>query len=208
MSIPTWMAAAAAAMILGGFGSPALAVAETAQPQRHDDPQARPGAAAASQRSRLEAPVVGTDGEVIGAASVEQLDGDGVRVSLYVEGLEPGMKAVHFHEHGRCDPPDFESAGGHFDPVNARHGMPGFGPDMDTEEHHAGDMFNQLVDGRGIMDTVMTNHLVNLDQGANQLLTGDGTALVIHAGQDDYQTQPAGDAGPRVACAVIRGPPE
>lgn len=171
--------------------------------QAQDAAEARNGVEPGAERSRLEAPLVGTGGEVVGAVSVEQLEGDGVRVWLYAEGLEPGPHAVHFHETGVCEPPDFASAGGHFDPAGARHGKPGTG-DLGTTEHHAGDMLNQRADERGIIDATLINRTVNLDRGRHQLLDNDGTALVIHAQPDDYQTQPAGDAGERIACAVIR----
>lgn len=165
------------------------------------DPAADPDAGAVARRS-VEAPVIGREGEVIGSVLVEQLDGDGVRVSLHVEGLEPGPRAVHFHEHPRCDAPDFESAGGHFNPAGARHGEPRLG-EVQTQDHHAGDMPNQLVDAQGVMHQTLENGSVNLDRGASRLLDG-GAALAVHAQADDYETQPSGAAGPRVACAVIR----
>jgi superoxide dismutase, Cu-Zn family len=155
--------------------------------------------------TRIEAPVIDSGGNVIGSVMVQQLKEDGVRVELLVEGLEPGLRAVHFHEHPRCDPPDFDSAGGHYDPTDAQHGMPRPGSNTGTRDHHAGDMFNQRVDERGTMDRTLINWSVNLDRGSNRLLADGGSSLVIHERADDYETQPAGDAGARVACAVISG---
>jgi superoxide dismutase, Cu-Zn family len=160
-------------------------------------------AAGAVDLTRIQAPVIDATGNVAGSVLVEQLEEGGVRVRLHVEGLDPGLKAVHFHEHARCDPPDFESAGDHYNPTEAPHGMPRPGSNSEASDHHAGDMFNQRVDDQGVMSQTVINWSVNLDQGRNRLLDDGGSALVIHERPDDYETQPAGDAGSRVACAVI-----
>ena len=126
-----------------------------------------------------------------------------MRLDLHVEGLEPGTHAVHIHAIGRCDPPDFASAGGHYDPADAEHGMPDADTDMNDPDHHAGDMLNQTVNDNGMLDALLFNQRVTVAAGPNALLDQDGSALVIHARGDDYESQPAGAAGDRVACAPI-----
>ncbi len=157
----------------------------------------------ATRPARVETTIIGREGNSIGSLSIEPAEQSGVVLTFHVEGLEPGVHAVHFHERGRCDPPDFESAGGHFSPAGARHGMPDTDSDMNDPDHHAGDMLNQTADDLGTLDQIVVNRSVNLDSGPNRLIDEDGSAFIIHAGADDYVSQPAGNAGPRVACAVI-----
>jgi Cu-Zn family superoxide dismutase len=157
----------------------------------------------AERPDRVETTVIGTDGNEIGSLSIEPLEQGGVELTLHVEGLQPGEHAVHFHSHGRCDPPDFTSAGGHYNPADARHGMPDADADMQDPDHHAGDMLNQTADDQGTIDSLIVNRSVTLRDGPNRLLDEDGTAFIIHAQPDDYESQPSGNAGPRVGCAVI-----
>lgn len=146
--------------------------------------------------------VIGRDGAEIGSLVIERRP-QGVRLDLHVEGLEPGAHAVHIHATGRCEPPDFASAGGHYDPAGAEHGMPDADTDMNDRDHHAGDMLNQTVNDNGMLDALLFNQSVTVAAGPNALLDEDGSALVIHARGDDYESQPAGAAGDRVACAPI-----
>lgn len=132
-------------------------------------------------------------GAAAGSATASSADG-GVQIALNVEGLPPGPHGAHVHMTGRCDAPTFESAGGHWNPTNADHGLeapPG---------QHAGDMPNLTVgpDGRGTLEYTL--------QGGSfeGLLEGDGSALVIHAGADDQRTDPSGDSGDRIACGVFQ----
>lgn len=156
-----------------------------------------------SEAPWVETTLIDREGQEIGTLSLEPVE-QGVRLAMHVEGLSPGPHAVHFHQQGRCDPPDFQSAGGHFNPAGARHGMPDNDEDPSDPDHHAGDMLNQDVNDNEILDTVMVNSSVTLSRGQeNSLLEGDGTALIIHADPDDYESQPSGDAGDRVACAPI-----
>ena len=150
----------------------------------------------------LNTTVIDSDGNEAGTLSIEPQQ-RGVRIALNVEGLSPGPHAVHFHEHGRCDPPEFQSAGDHYNPTRAPHGMPDADGDPEDPDHHVGDMLNQDADDQGNLNTVMINHTATLAPGPTTLLDEDGSALIIHEGPDDYETQPAGDAGGRVACAVI-----
>ena len=132
------------------------------------------------------------EGSEIGKINITPLTKGGVDLVVSVKGLTPGSHAMHFHEFGRCDGPDFKSAGGHYNPENVAHG------------HHAGDMMNVDVANDGTGKFEVTNGKVNLKIGSlPALMDADGTALIIHAGEDDYTSQPSGAAGPRVACAII-----
>ena len=122
---------------------------------------------------------------------------EGVKISLDVSGLSPGMHAFHIHGTGKCDPPDFKSAGGHFNPEGKKHGL------KNPDGPHAGDMENVEVGEDGTAQVEVVNTRVTLGEGKNSLFQPDGTAIVIHAKADDNMSDPAGNAGPRVACGVI-----
>jgi len=142
-------------------------------------------------------PIQNTQGAEIGTLTLTQIETGGVNVDVNVSELEPGTRAMHFHEFGKCDGPDFKSAGGHYNPTGVSHGQVDDGP-------HAGDMMNVDVDADGKGQFVFVNDKVNLSGGdLPPLMDTDGSALIIHGGADDYESQPSGAAGPRVACAVI-----
>ncbi|HKL50756.1 MAG TPA: superoxide dismutase family protein [Wenzhouxiangellaceae bacterium] len=107
--------------------------------------------------------------------------------------LPAGIHAFHVHETGECVPP-FKSAGGHFNPDSSDHGL------MDADGRHAGDMPNIHVPASGMVNIEIFNDSVRLDE---RLFDADGASVVIHEGPDDYVTNPAGAAGPRIACGVI-----
>jgi len=136
------------------------------------------------------------NGRVVGHAVLLQ-DGGGVRIVIDLNGVKTGTKAVHIHEVGRCDPPSFESAGAHFNPTKAQHGM------ANPRGPHAGDLPNINVDaaGRGHLEVTATR--VTLEKGKASLFDGDGSALIVHEGFDDMRTDPEGDSGARVACGVV-----
>jgi Cu-Zn family superoxide dismutase len=141
--------------------------------------------------------ILDAQGSEIGLLEIEELAAGGVEVGVDVRGLTPGIHAMHFHEFGRCDGPDFKSAGGHYNPAGVAHGQVEDGP-------HAGDMMNVEIAADGTGKFEVTNEKVNLRAGSlPALMDSDGTALIIHGGADDYTSQPSGAAGPRVACAVI-----
>jgi Cu-Zn family superoxide dismutase len=124
--------------------------------------------------------------------------GRSVRILLDVTGLPAGMHAVHLHEVGRCDPPTFESSGGHFNPEKAQHGT------MNRRGPHAGDLPNIVVEtgGKGHLET--STRRINVRwKGKDSLLVGNGTALIIHAGADDLTTDPDGGSGARIACGPV-----
>ena len=120
----------------------------------------------------------------------------GVLIEIHVTGLPAGKwVAFHVHETGTCDAmAHFGSAGGHFNPTGAQHGF------LAPNGPHAGDMPNQLVAADGTLQAQVLNAMVSLDDSPTSIR---GRALMIHAGEDDYKSQPAGNAGARLACAVI-----
>ena len=121
----------------------------------------------------------------------------GVLIKLQLKGLTPGEHAFHVHAVGKCEAP-FESAGPHFNPGNHKHGML-------SGEGHAGDMPNLYVPQSGELSVEVVNAAVSLEKGKpNSLFDNDGSSLVIHAKADDYKTDPAGNAGDRIACGVIQ----
>jgi len=123
----------------------------------------------------------------------------GLRITGEVRGLKPDSEhGFHVHEKGDCSAPDASSAGGHFNPAGAPHGRMGAGA------HHAGDMPNIKADARGVAKVDQTVAGVTLAAGPNGAA---GRALVVHRDPDDYSSQPAGNAGPRVACGVVPAAP-
>ena len=148
-------------------------------------------AEAATARAELK----DASGTRVGEASLQDTP-DGVKVLATFSDLPPGEHAFHVHAIGRCEAP-FESAGGHFNPTQRQHGRD------NPQGAHAGDMPNiQVVERKtGSIDVVLKN--VTLETGANRLLDSDGASLVVHERPDDYTTDPAGNAGARIACGVI-----
>lgn len=140
------------------------------------------------------------DGAEVGTADLTAT-GAGLFIDVEVGGLPPSAwVAVHIHETGTCDhATDHESAGGHFNPTGAEHGYFAQGGP------HAGDMPNIWSDAEGVARAQVVNPALTLGEDETTAL---GKALMIHAGADDYRSQPSGDAGDRLACAVIeaRGP--
>lgn len=142
--------------------------------------------------------VVDSTGKEIGNAELTET-ATGVRIRLLLQGLSPGEKAIHIHEVGRCDKPDFKTAGSHFNPTNKQHGF------KDPKGYHAGDLPNLKVNKQGEIDLEITSPSVTLTKGKpNSLLDKDGSALIIHEKADDYITDPSGNSGDRIACAVIK----
>lgn len=143
--------------------------------------------------------VMNASGRSIGTVTVEDT-ASGVNVILDITSIPAGRHAIHFHENGSCDTPDFRSAGGHYNPGDVNHGF-----EADMPRPHAGDMRNFDAPQSGIVQTTVKNERVTLSSrdGFAPLFDSNGTALIIHAKADDYESQPSGAAGARIACAVI-----
>ena len=136
------------------------------------------------------------EGRIVGGGVLLE-ESDGVRVLIDLKGFKPGVKAIHIHAVGRCDPPSFESAGPHFNPKNAQHGL------VNPKGPHAGDLPNITVEANGQGHLEYTNSRVSVESGPGYLLGSNGTSMVVHEGPDDLLTDPAGNSGARVACGVI-----
>jgi Cu-Zn family superoxide dismutase len=135
-------------------------------------------------------------GERVGLATLTDSSGT-VRLGLSASQLSPGPHGLHFHAQGTCTPPDFASAGPHFNPDGRKHGR------LNPEGPHLGDLPNLIVGSDGSADTSFTVAHDLAEPGARSLRQPGGTALVIHANADDERTDPSGNSGDRVACAVI-----
>lgn len=137
------------------------------------------------------------DGKDVGSVTLTQLP-EGVLLNLAIKGLPAGEHAFHVHAVGKCEAP-FTSAGGHFNPGGKKHGV------MAADGHHAGDMPNLHIPSTGELAVEVVNAAITLEKGKpNSVFDADGSAVIVHAGKDDYKTDPTGDAGGRIACGVIR----
>jgi superoxide dismutase, Cu-Zn family len=135
-------------------------------------------------------------GQSIGTATLTEVPG-GVRIVIEVKDLPPGQKGVHIHEAGKCEGPQFTSAGEHFNPGKKQHGT------MNPQGAHAGDLPNISINGYGVGRLETTTARITLAAGTNSVLDADGSAIVIHAAPDDFRTDPTGNSGGRSACGVI-----
>ena len=137
--------------------------------------------------------IVNASGQSIGSVRAWQTAG-GVSFHIEASGLTHGVHGVHVHAVGRCDPPDFASAGAHWNPAEKKHGI------NNPAGPHAGDMPNVEVAANGVLSATLT--LAGASMAS--LLDADGAALVIHAAADDNMTDPSGNSGARIACAVLQ----
>ena len=137
-----------------------------------------------------------SSGKTVGWAMVKAA-GQGVKVKLTLDHMPAGEHAVHFHSVAKCEGPDFKSAGPHFNPESKQHGL------QNPDGHHAGDMNNVTVNGKGKGDVELFNKDVNLGADSHSLFSNGGTAIVVHAKADDMRTDPSGNSGDRIACGVI-----
>jgi Cu-Zn family superoxide dismutase len=191
------MALAGSVLVLAACGQ-----ANNGQNQASADANVAVNAASGPIEEAPAVPLVDGTGKVIG----QVLGGDsdqGAVLKIEAAGLTPGVHGIHIHAVGKCEGPKFESAGGHWNPTNAEHGMD------DPKGPHLGDIPNITVgpDGKFSGTVTIANSYLKESKLKNgpgqQILDGDGAALVIHAKADDNKTQPSGDSGDRIACAVL-----
>lgn len=150
----------------------------------------------AAGRATATAPMRDAKGRDLGTVTLTET-GQGIAVAGTLRGLPPGTHAIHVHTTGKCEPP-FESAGGHWNPTNRQHGA------QNPQGPHLGDMPNITV-GADSSATVRVTTSGGTLRGTDALMDGDGATVMVHAGADDYRSNPAGNAGARVACGVVTG---
>jgi len=146
--------------------------------------------------NKIDVNMYNVSGDSLGTAKFAE-QSHGVEVKLDLEGLPPGVHGIHIHEVGKCEAPDFKSAGNHYNLDKKKHGL------MNPNGAHAGDLPNLIVKDDGTVKVKLTIHDVTLKDGKGTLYGKNGTALVIHSKSDDGMTQPSGNSGARIACGVI-----
>ena len=155
-----------------------------------------PSGSEAAGEAAARADVRSASGVTMARATASQV-GDSIRVRIEAVGMRPGAYGAHLHTTGRCDGPDFASAGPHWNPTGQQHGK------NNPRGMHKGDLPNLAVgtDGRGSLEFTIPG--ASISGGATPLLDADGAALVIHTAADDYRTDPSGNSGGRMACGVL-----
>lgn len=184
------------ALAVGLFGCGGAADEDTAIVQDGPDSATVVTAPVTAPAQQARAVMRDAQGAEIGTVTIMQ-EGSSVRLTGDLTSLPVGEHGFHFHETGTCEAPEFESAGEHFNPTSASHGT------EHPQGPHAGDIPN-ITGADGSTSVDQSNSMVTLMEGQpNSLFDADGTALVIHADPDDYETQPSGNSGARIACGVI-----
>jgi Cu-Zn family superoxide dismutase len=155
--------------------------------------QAAPAATAQS------AQLMDAGGKAIGTVEMSE-DASGLTLKVTAAGLPAGTHGVHLHEKGMCEGPKFESAGAHWNPMTKQHGRD------NPMGAHLGDLAN--MDATDGAEATSTYQVAGVTMGGtgNALADADGTSLVVHAKADDYKTDPSGNSGDRIACAVLAPP--
>ncbi|WP_297104340.1 superoxide dismutase family protein [uncultured Devosia sp.] len=169
-----------------------------ATPAMGQDDASQGGADALGGESAL-AVFVGADGNELGSVTLTPNEDGSVTLAGGLRDLSPGQHGFHFHQTGECDASSgFESAGSHFNPTDMQHGLD------NPEGPHLGDMPNVTAGEDGTVRVDLTTDRVTLTQGEEgSLFDEDGTAIVIHEGADDQMSDPSGNSGNRIACAVV-----
>ncbi len=163
-------------------------------PKAPAEATATPAAKSTAQSARVN--LASASGSLVSGTLTVVPMGDGVHVTGEIGGLPPGSAhGFHIHEKGDCSAADASSAGGHFNPGASAHGKAGAGP------HHAGDADTLIADASGVAK--VDTHFGGVTLGGGAANDVAGKAVIVHASPDDYKSQPAGNAGARVACGVI-----
>lgn len=173
--------------MMTGIGLAALSLAGCGNADRVDTGAAVAGGASAT------AQLATATGAAVGRATAREVAG-GIRFTIDASGMPPGTHGAHVHMVGRCDAPDFATAGGHWNPTQMKHGT------MNPQGPHQGDLPNLVIgnDGRGTIGATIPGATMAA------LLDADGAAMVIHANADDLTTDPSGNSGGRIACGVFQ----
>jgi Cu-Zn family superoxide dismutase len=150
----------------------------------------------ASVQTQARADIKNAEGKTVGTASLRETK-DGLLIIVNAKGLPEGLHAVHIHSIGKCEGPAFTSAGGHFNPLNKKHGL------KNPDGPHAGDLPDLYVNNDGVGRYEALLESMTLGPGQTSIFDSDGSAIVIHSTADDNMTDPAGNSGDRIACGVI-----
>ncbi len=154
------------------------------------------GSAHAKAPTKAAADLQSKSGSSVTGTATFTKQGGKVSMTVKLKGLTPGTHAIHLHDKGDCSAPDAASAGGHWNPTSEDHGKWGHSP------YHRGDIGNLVADAKGNATLTIASDVWTLGDGATTDVLGH--AVVVHAKEDDFTTQPTGNAGGRVACGVIK----
>jgi superoxide dismutase, Cu-Zn family len=154
--------------------------------------------ASAAGTKAAHADLMNAQGTKVGSAKITSA-ANGVKLSIKVSQLTPGEHGIHIHNVGKCDGPAFTTAGGHFNPTSAHHGV----KNAQEPHPHLGDLENLKVGENGKASATFLISGATLGDGQNSLFHDGGTALVIHAKADDMTSDPSGNSGDRIVCGVI-----